>query len=70
VACCSGGPDNKIVNDSLFPGIGIGTVVRCGDNICREVIRPNVNPANEIILSVEKDCEGCLENGGSSCEGG
>jgi hypothetical protein len=70
VACCSGGPDNKIVNDFGFAGIGIGSVVRCGDNICREVIRPNVNPVTETILSVEDSCEKCLDGEGSPCEGG
>ena len=67
VRCCEGGPDDKIVNDSAFPGIGIGTVVKCSDNICREVFRPNVNPVDETIVTVEKDCEGCIDNGGENC---
>jgi hypothetical protein len=70
VECCSGGPDNRIISDAGFTGIGIGTVVKCGDGKCREVIRPALGPANEIILTVEKDCLGCFDNGGTPCEGG
>jgi hypothetical protein len=66
VRCCTGGPDNKIVNDFGI-GLVIGDVVLCGDNICRVVIQPTVKPVNETINVVYPDCGECFSSGGQEC---
>jgi len=69
VLCCTGGPDTKIVNDLGFGvgTIGVGTVIKCGDNVCRYVNKAVLGPPNETIQSYYDDCVGCSNDSGSDC---
>jgi hypothetical protein len=71
VECCSGGPDNKIINDVGYGygNIYVGVVVRsASDDVCRSVFKATLTPINDNIVTYYFNCADCNSDGGKDCK--